>query len=388
MSVKRDPRTGRWFFRTVVRFADGTKDRVFGTPGIPGAFHDLAQSRVGALEAERRAIANALAGRSIAGDAKCVEVATAPTVAEFAERFLDEYLPRQKPSARYAKERILRGKGGLIEFFGPMRLDEIDQSLVNRYVHSLRKLATKTINERLTVLSTLLKYAGPKGCKLIGESTLSLHIDGAESEITAVPADDVAKLIAACTDDRYKVAVLLASEAGLRIGEIRGVQWTDIKDGRITIRRAVDQRNNVGTPKHDKTRTVKLSGALVSALAKLSRRGLWIVSRLDDGAMLGYYAMWEAIRSLYVKANVTIPVSETGESMPWHSLRHTFGTEMAARGVPLPVLQALMGHEDIATTMRYVTVGREQMDDAIDRVLGSGSDPRGSHVAADPKRAT
>jgi hypothetical protein len=41
----------------------------------------------------------------------------------------------------------------------------------------------------------------------------------------------------------------------LRIGEIRGLQWTDIKGGRLTVRRPVDPRNNVGTPKHDKARS-------------------------------------------------------------------------------------------------------------------------------------
>ena len=74
------------------------------------------------------------------------------------------------------------------------------------------------INEKLTVLSTLLSYAGPKGCKLIPASVLSMHVDGMSPEIVAVPAADVAKLIAACMDDRYRVAVLLASEARLRIG--------------------------------------------------------------------------------------------------------------------------------------------------------------------------
>lgn len=355
--------------------------RIFGTPGVPGAFHDLAQSRVGGLEAERRAISEAMTGKPIVDVKRTKEVATVPTVAEFAERFLDEYLPRPKPSSRYAKERILKGRGGLVEFFGPMRLDEIDQSHVNVYVRKLGKLAVKTINEKLTVLSTLLSYAGPKGCKLIPASVLSMHVDGMSPEIVAVPAADVARLVAACTDDRYRVAVLLASEAGLRIGEIRGVQWTDIKDGRITIRRAIDQRNNVTPPKHDKARTVRLSPALVSALQKLPRRGLWIVSRLDDGGSLGYYAMWEAIRALYVRAGVSIPVSESGESMPWHSLRHAFGTEMAKQ-IPLPVLRELMGHSDIDTTLRYVSVNRGQMDDAIDAVFGGA----GSQVAAAPRK--
>ncbi len=149
------------------------------------------------------------------------------------------------------------------------------------------------------------------------------------------------------------------------------MQWTDIKDGRITIRCAIDQRNNVTPPKHDKARTVRLSPALVSALEKLPRRGLWIVSRLDDGGSLGYCAIWEAIRALYVRAGVSIPVSDTGKRMPWHSMRHTFGTECAASGVPLPVIQELMGHEDIATTMRYVSVNLGQKDDAIALAFGA-----------------
>ena len=64
MSVKRDVRTGRWFFRTIIHFSDG-KRRVFGTPGIPGPYHDLSPSKAGAEEAERRAIKAALASKPI-----------------------------------------------------------------------------------------------------------------------------------------------------------------------------------------------------------------------------------------------------------------------------------------------------------------------------------
>jgi len=65
----------------------------------------------------------------------------------------------------------------------------------------------------------------------------------------------------------------------------------------------------------------------------------------------------EALHALYKHARVSIAVSENGRTMPWHSLRHTFGTECAARGVPLPTIKELMGHADIQATMRYVTVG-------------------------------
>lgn len=188
-------------------------------------------------------------------------------------------------------------------------------------------------------------------------------------DIVAVPIADVGKLIAAATDERYQVAVLLASEAGLRIGEIRGLQWVDIKHGQLTVRRAIDQFGNVTTPKHDKRRSVPLSPALLAALAVLPKRGLWVLAQ-EDGEPMNYERMLEGINALYGLAGVAVPVSESGVTMPWHSLRHTFGTECAARGVPVPVIKELMGHASIATTMRYVTVTSGQLDAAIRQAFG------------------
>ena len=37
----------------------------------------------------------------------------------------------------------------------------------------------------------------------------------------------------------------------------------------------------------------------------------------------------------------------------FHDLRHTFGTRMAAAGVPMRTLQEWMGHRDLSTTQRY-----------------------------------
>nr|HEX4313332.1 site-specific integrase [Kofleriaceae bacterium] len=64
--------------------------------------------------------------------------------------------------------------------------------------------------------------------------------------------------------------------------------------------------------------------------------------------------------------------------MPWHSLRHTFGTECAARGVALPTLRLLMGHSSIATMMRYVTVTAGQLSAAIAQPFGAERQPVGN----------
>ncbi len=48
-----------------------------------------------------------------------------------------------------------------------------------------------------------------------------------------------------------------------------------------------------------------------------------------------------------------LQAAQLEESHVFHDLRHTFGTRMAAAGVPLRTLQEWLGHRDLATTQRY-----------------------------------
>ena len=50
----------------------------------------------------------------------------------------------------------------------------------------------------------------------------------------------------------------------------------------------------------------------------------------------------------------------------WHTLRHSFASHLAMRGVPLHVVQALLGHSSITTTMRYAHVAPTILQSAID----------------------
>jgi integrase len=367
MPAYRDKRTGRWRYRKWVALPNGTRTRVTGTPAT--------DTKKAAEDAERKHVERVMNPGAVplrAWPSTTLHTKEVPTLKEYAITFMTHYLPNQKPTERASKEAILKGQ--LIPYFGHLTLDEIRQEDVDAFTVAqlARGVGPKTVNNRLGVLSTLLGYAIEN--KVIGGDKLRLHIDdGDGAEIAAVPLADVAKLAAAARSQRYRVAVLLAAEAGLRIGEIRGLQLGDIDYGnaQITIRRAVDTKNNITSPKHGKRRTVPLSSSLAAALADLPRLGLWVVSRLDGG-MLGYWAMRDAILEMYERSGVPKP------ALPWHSLRHTFGTELAGRGVPLPVIKDMMGHASITTTLRYVTVVDDQKRDAIARAFGQqvGNKPK------------
>jgi site-specific recombinase XerD len=63
-----------------------------------------------------------------------------------------------------------------------------------------------------------------------------------------------------------------------------------------------------------------------------------------------------------------------------HILRHTFCSHLAMRGAPARAIQELAGHQDLATTQRYMHLSPAAIESAIgllearssDRTLASG----------------
>ena len=66
----------------------------------------------------------------------------------------------------------------------------------------------------------------------------------------------------------------------------------------------------------------------------------------DDVVRDGLYAALEAAELGHLRTKA--------DPIVFHDLRHTFGTQCAARGIDLRRIQAWMGHADIQTTMRYL----------------------------------
>jgi len=56
-----------------------------------------------------------------------------------------------------------------------------------------------------------------------------------------------------------------------------------------------------------------------------------------------------------------------------HAIRHSFATDMLAKGVDIRTLQEFLGHSDISTTQIYTHVVSKQLKD-IHRKFHSGSE--------------
>lgn len=146
------------------------------------------------------------------------------------------------------------------------------------------------------------------------------------------------------------------SDDGLRQGELIALRWRDVdfNAGRVTVRQNY-VLGEFGTPKSRRsTRSVPLADEVARDLAGLDRAAAGIAP--DDlvfadphtGGPLDKAAILRRFRR-------ALKAAQREQSHRFHDLRHTFGTRMAATGVPLRTLQEWMGHCDIETTQRYAT---------------------------------
>ncbi|MBW8383944.1 MAG: tyrosine-type recombinase/integrase [Youngiibacter sp.] len=83
----------------------------------------------------------------------------------------------------------------------------------------------------------------------------------------------------------------------------------------------------------------------------LDHQALFVGERLPH-ARLGSRAIEKIIGQLGVNANLGKPIYP-------HLLRHTMATLGYKAGIPLPVIQELLGHEDASTTQIYAEIDKE-----------------------------
>lgn len=387
MSVRRDRRNNRWFFRKQVRCPDGRGVRIFGVPTTEG----LPNTRVGAEEAERRAIHRVLT----TGTAKVAALTTpteVPTLKEFAPTYLAVASATNKASSVNAKEMLLRVH--ILPRLGELRLDQVTYAVIEDFklalmatplgnvsrkkngappVPSKRTLSKKSINNALTVLRRMLSIARKRG--LIASVPEIDWYRVPEGEFDFFTFEEAARLIAAAPEE-WRAMITVALRTGLRLGELMALRWQDVDltAGKLTVRQNV-VRGIIGTPKSGKAREVPLSDEALTTLKRHRHlRGPLVFCDLS-GRMLRVpttrYGMERACRIAGLR--------QAG----WHMLRHTFASHLAMRGVPVKVIQELLGHATIQMTMRYAHLSPDVSRDAVKLLDAPTSTWRGSRMAAE-----
>src|ERR1700676_1229744 len=194
--------------------------------------------------------------------------------------------------------------------------------------------------------------------------------------------DEIRRLLRAADKDRNGHLWYLAL-SGLRRGEIAGLRWADIDldAGTVTIARNRGQAGAGNVVENEpKTlssgRTLPLDEGLIAVLKRASAR--YAQERLALGAEhaeSGYVAVNEAGEP-YTPDTLTRMWHKMAKAagvrpIRLHDARHSCGTALHLRGVPLAVIAKWPGHADAATTARIYAHSQDDALKAAAQTLGA-----------------
>jgi integrase len=282
----------------------------------------------------------------------------APTLAAFAPSFVNASRALvQKASTTEAKESILRTH--LVPALGETKLDAIDSAAIASLHAALlaKGLHPKTRNNVLTVLSGLLKLAADYGHIAHLPDIRLVRVKTPEME--RYSDEEYARLLtaAAAFDDKAHLAILLAGDAGLRLGEIVSLRWSaiDLARGCLTI--ALNTWKDIeDAPKGGKALPVPLTVRLARALKAATRRGPRVIEKNGKPVNARHVG-------LLMKKVTKLAGLEPTEGI--HRLRHTFCSRLADAGAAPEALRRLARHTSLAVTQRYLHASDATLEHAI-----------------------
>ena len=223
-------------------------------------------------------------------------------------------------------------------------------------------------------------------------------------------------------EERNKPAVLpvqIAYYTGLRLGEVCGLSWSDInfEEQYLTVRRSVRyngarHKTEIGPTKRKKVRIVDFCDTLADILKKAKKEQRKQVFSYGELYQRNYYREVKEKNRIYYElyhldgtedipldyneidlvcirpdgayeAPATVEtalrtarkrLSELDDNFHFHTLRHTYTTNLLSNGAAPKDVQELLGHSDVSTTMNvYAHANREGKRNSarlLDKVVG------------------
>ena len=299
------------------------------------------------------------------------------TFNSLSKEYINELMANNKLSRLDADQPRIKN---FIAFAGTKDLyfQDIDEAFLKRFMTYLkveRKNSDRSVVNNLIIIRTLFNRAIREGIvsqKLYPFGRGKIKIKFPESKKIGLSREEVKKIeeLTELTDnENHARNVWLFSfyNAGMRIGDILNIKWSDIVDDRISYKMS----------KNSKSLSIKLNEKVKRIIDQYQNdkenNNDFIFPELKNANLKSREDLLKKKKSANKKFNKYLnkiaEKAEIDKKITMHIARHTFGN-IAGDQIPIQMLQRLYRHSSITTTINYqANFIHKEEDSVIDKVI-------------------
>ncbi len=374
MSGRRAPGEGSIYQRADGRW-EGSLSAGWGASGK--------RRRRKVVAATRREVAERLAALRAEVAAGLTADGSRLSVADWLYRWLaEEVRPSVRPRSYQAYETTVRRH--LVPGLGQIRLQKLTPADVRAFMQ--RQLAAGltpcSVRNGHSVLRRALEIAARYDYATRNVARLVSPPRAVRGEVHPLDSAETHRFLAAASGHRLEALYVLAASTGMRLGEVLGLTWdaVDLDGGFVRVEHSLaryDSAYHLDAPKTARSRrAIAIAPPVVASLhsrrvrqreRRLAAGPAWagndwdLVFTTETGRPLSPSTVQVIFGRLLDQAGVRRVV--------FHALRHGAATFLLVRGVPMKVVQDILGHSQITMTADiYSHVIPELRRDAADRI--------------------
>lgn len=255
-----------------------------------------------------------------------------------------------------------------MDFAKPGRITDISLKAVNEYLRHRSSgdtpVSQVTLNHDIKHIKQFINYAVRQNY-LADDPLKNLRkVKPDKTPPRYLSKDEIKKVMEAAEGTIFYAPIVTGLYTGMRYGELMNLQWRDVDlAGRQIVVRKAKSRQFRAIPMHDQ---------LIDVLRPLAGP--------PDAKCFSRQNQQKAFRAILRNAEIVDqkkkkqkiedpdPKKRQLTGVGWHTLRHTFASQLVMSGVDILTVSKLLGHADVKVTMIYAHLSRDHIAGAVQKL--------------------
>ena len=253
----------------------------------------------------------------------------------------------------------------------------VTHEAITEYLALLRAdLCGSTYNGRVCVLREIFHTLADKaGLEDDPWEGVRLRPDDCHSR-RELTMDELKRLLAAAkkAGKEWHKLFLIGIYTGLRLGDCCRLDWLSVNIGQGIIQLIPRKTRRHA---HGRPITIPIHKTLGAALLETESLSGFVLPTIAAMYQRGRYLVSQELSRIFRAAKIVTSVQIEGRKnktpeATFHSLRHTFVSFSANAGVPLHIVQSIVGHESTAMTRHYYHENLTALQQAVNAIPSLG----------------